>query len=203
MQRRPRAPVGNVRDEGIGLLFEQLAGQMMRRARTRRAVVEAARLAAHLRQKSFEIARNILRVDHQHLRHIGHQCQRHKVFFNVVVELWIHRRRNRMVDCAHEKRVAIGLRLGGNAGAQCATRTAPVVDDELFTGQLGKLRRQRPGKGIGAATSRKGHDHRHRLDRPGRLRMTAQGNGGHAGSGKLQQAAATAAVFKLKGHLVS
>ena len=172
----------------------------MRRARSRRAVVESGRLGAHLRQEILEVARNVLRVDDQHLWHVGHQRQRHEVFFNVVIKFGVHRRRNRMVHRAHEQRVAVGLRSGRNAGAQRAARAAPVVDDELLAGQPGKLRRQRAGKGVGAAAGRKRHDDGDRLGRPGRLGVACPGQRGHAGCGGAQDAAARAAVLEVKCH---
>ena len=113
-----------------------------------------------------EVGRRRLGVDHHHLRHVGQQCQRNEVFFDVVVELGVHRRCNGVVHRPHEQGVAVGRSLGGNAGAQRATGAPPVVDHQRLARAFGKLRGQRPGKGIGAATGGERHHHRHRLGRP-------------------------------------
>jgi len=97
LQRRARAAVRNVGDEGLGLLLEQLARQVVRSAGTGRAVVELARVFAHLLQHALEITRHPPGIDHHHLRHVGHQQQRHEVLLDVVVEPGVHRRRNGMV----------------------------------------------------------------------------------------------------------
>jgi hypothetical protein len=165
-QRRAGAGVRDVGDEGLGLQLEQLAGQVVRGAGAGRAVVELARAALHQLEEGLEVGPDVLRVDHHHLRHAGHQRERDQVLLEVVVELGVHRRRDGVVHRAHEDVVAVGRRARRDAGAQRAAGAAAVVDDQLLAGLLGELRRQRPGEGVGAAAGRERHDHHHRLGRP-------------------------------------
>jgi hypothetical protein len=160
-----------VRDEGLALLLEQLARQVVNRAGTGRGVVELARTAADQLHEFLEAAGvGAPGIHHQHLRHAGHLDQRHKVFFDVVVQLGVHAGRHHVVGAAHEQVVAVGRQFGRDGRTQGTARAAPVVDDQRLARQLGELRRQRPRKGIGAAAGRKRHDQRDRLAGPGGLR---------------------------------
>ena len=65
------------RNQGTSLIPRaagtSLAGQVVGRARTGRAVVKAPWRLAHPLDEFLEVTRVILGIDHQHLRHIGHQ----------------------------------------------------------------------------------------------------------------------------------
>ena len=189
LQRRACTFVGDVGDEGFGLLFKQLTRQMVRGASTGRAVVELAGVSLHLRHEGLEVTRNVLGVDHQHLRHVGDECDRHKVFFDVVVELGVHRWRNGVVHGPHKQRVAVGCGAGRDAGAQRATRTTAVVNHQLFAGLFGELRRQRPRKRIRAPTRRERHDQGDGFGRPGALGMACHRYSGQTGCGQAQRRA--------------
>jgi hypothetical protein len=91
LQRRAGAAVGDVRDEGLGLQLEQLAGQVVRGAVAGRAVVQLARvLAQEVQQFGQRPGLHALRVDDDDLRHAGDQAHRHEVGLDVVVELGVH-----------------------------------------------------------------------------------------------------------------
>jgi hypothetical protein len=91
---------------------------------------------------------------------------------------------------AHKQGVAVGRSLGRDARTERAAGAAAVVDHHLAAGELGKLRRQRPGKRIGATTGRKRDHQIDRLGGPGRLRLAAQTEAGRSGSRVAQQGAA-------------
>lgn len=188
LQRRAGAAVGNVGDEGIGLLLEELTGEVVRSSAARRAVVEFARTAFDQVQKLLVARhRNLARVDNQHLGHPGHQDQRHEIGLDVVGEPGVHRGRDGVMHRTHEQAVSVRRQFGGDPRAHGATTAAFVVDDELLAGEPRELRRHRPGKGVGAPPRREWNHHGHRADRPGRL---GQGEGCRGGGGKRQKLAA-------------
>ena len=139
LQRGTCTTVRNVGDECPGLYLEQFARQVVRGPPARRTVVELAGRLANGLHEGLEVARQLARIDHQHLRHHRHQGQGHKVFFQVVVEPGVHGGRDGMMDRPHEEVVAIGRDLGGQTCPQVATGTAPVVDHQLLARELGKL----------------------------------------------------------------
>ncbi|MDT4885356.1 hypothetical protein FQZ97_1215810 [compost metagenome] len=63
-----------------------------------------------------------------------------------------------MVHRAHQQRVAVGLGLGHEVGADGRTRAGLALDHHRLTQALRQLVGQRTGQHIGGATSRKRHD---------------------------------------------
>ena len=151
---------------------EKFARQMMGRATAGRSVVHLAVGFFGGIDEAFEVVRGyFLRVDDDHLRHRRHQCYRNEAFFNVVIKLRVHRWRNRVMDGTHEKRVAIRRCLGRDARAECAARTATIVDDELFAGVFAQGCGEWSGEGVSAAACRKRYDDGDRFAGPGGLRL--------------------------------
>ena len=185
----------------LGLQLEQLAGQVVAGAVAGRGVVQLARVLAQVLEQPLAVGhRHALRVHHDDLRHAGDHADGHEVGLDVVVELRVHRRRDRVVHRAHEQRVAVGCGARGHAGADRAAGAALVVDDELPAQVLGQHRGQRPREGIGAAAGREGHDQGHRLGRPGALCQRQRAGQGQRG-GQQQRAARRGGVRRL--HAVS
>ena len=171
LQRRPRAAVRDVGDEGLRLQLEQLAREVVRGAIAGRGVVELAGVLAHQLEEALQVGRgDALRVDDDDLRHARDQADRDEIVLDRVVELGVHRGRDRVMHRAHEERVAVGRRLGGDAGADCAAGAAAVVDDHLASKRARQHGGQRPGKRVRAAPGRKGNDEGDRPRRPGALR---------------------------------
>ena len=129
-----------MRNKSPGLLLEEFTGQVMRCAGTGRPVVELARIFTGVLDERLDVrCVDALGVDHHHLRHVGHEYQRHKVFFDVVVELGVHRRRNGVMHGAHKQRVAIRRGLCRNTGTERSPSATAVINDEWPARQLGKL----------------------------------------------------------------
>jgi hypothetical protein len=170
LQGRAGAAVGDVRDEGLRLQLEELAGEVVRGAVARRAVVQAPGVLAHelqeLRQRG---GLHLLRVDDDHLRHAGDQPHGDEVLLDVVVELGVHGRGDGVVHRTHEEVVPVGRGARGDARAQRAAGAALVVEHELLAGVPAHEREERAREGVGAAAGREGHDHGHGLGGPGRL----------------------------------
>ena len=124
-----------------------------------------------------------LRVDDDDLRHARDQADRNEVGLDRVVELRIHRRRDRVVHRAHEERVAVGRGLGGDAGADGAAGAAAVVDDHLPAEVARQHRGERPRERVGAAAGGEGNDEGHRPVRPAALRAAPAASRRAAASG--------------------
>ena len=144
----------------------------MRGAVAGRAVVELARILAHEVEKRLQVGdRHALRIDDDHLRHAGDQADRNEVGLQVVVELGVHRRRDRVVHRAHEEGVAVGRGLARDRRAHRATGAAAVVDDHLLAETARQHGGERARERIGAAAAGEGHDEGHRPGGPAALRV--------------------------------
>ncbi|MPM67412.1 hypothetical protein SDC9_114334 [bioreactor metagenome] len=204
LQRRARATVGDVGDEGVGLDLEQLARQVMRGAGARRRIVVLAGLCLHHLQELLEVlGGHVARIDHDHLRNVRQQRERHEILFDVVIQLGIHRRRDGVVHRTHEQRIPIVRQLGRDARAHGATRPAAVVDHQRLAGGLGKLRGQRTRKRVGAATCREWHDHGDRLGWPARHGRVGSHAAASAGHHQAHSASGPQHVTALRGDATS
>ncbi|MNT45784.1 hypothetical protein D3C72_1823830 [compost metagenome] len=89
-----------------------------------------------------------------------------------------------MVRAAHEEGVAVGLGLGGHAGAHGAARAALVVDDHRLAELRGQLRGQRTGERIRAAACGERNDQRDGALGPLRGGNAAETQGCHGKYGR-------------------
>ena len=141
LQGRPGTLVGHVLDLGPGDALEQLAGEVVRGAVAGRPVGQRARARLRgLDQLAQRLRLDPVRVDHDHLRHDRDDGDRLEVLLDVVGELRVDPRRDRMVHRAEEERVAVLLRPRGGPGAERTAGPAAVVDDE----RLPELLRRAP-----------------------------------------------------------
>ncbi len=143
---------------------------MVRRAGAGRGVVHLAGIGLHVGDElGGGVDRHLAGIDRDYLRHQRHHGDRLEVLLEIVVEVLVDRRRDRVVDGADEEDGAVGLHLGSLGGAHRAACPALVVDDDLAAELLTDLRRQWPRKDIGAAAGRKRIDPGDRLRRPALL----------------------------------
>jgi hypothetical protein len=156
--------VGDVRDLDAVDEFELRADQVLRGAVA--AVVELARLRLGQRDEFSDVLRRVGGADGQHVGHQRYRRDRREVFLQVVRQLLEHRRCNRVVHRAHQQRVAVGLALGDEVGAERGTGAGLALDDhglaETGCQLLGEGARQH----LGGAAGREGHDEGDRLVRP-------------------------------------
>jgi hypothetical protein len=159
---------------GHGL--EQLAGEVVRGAVARRAVVQLARVRLGEGDQVLQVLElvRMLRVDHHHVRHVGEHRHRHEVLLERVGQLGIQALGDGVVHRAEEEGVSVARPLGGVGGAHRAACAGEVLDDELLPHVLAQHDRQRPAEGVDAAAGGERVDQRHRLGRPA-LRVHARG----------------------------
>ncbi len=170
-QGRTRAAVGHVQHVGAGHALEQFAREVDGGAVAAGGHVELARMGLGVADEVLH-ARDALRarllgIDFHHVRHRGHQRDRHEVLDGVVGQLAVER----AVDAvgahgAHEQRVAVGWRLGDDLRADVAARARAVVHHELLTEGAAQFGRDGPREDVGGAAGGEGHDDAHGLGRP-------------------------------------
>src|SRR5262245_4142875 len=102
----------------------------MRRPVASRPEVQLPRISAQQGHERIEVVDlDAVWVDDDYLWRIGNYRDRHQVGLDVVVELGVEARRDRMVDGADEERVAIGSCLCRDRCADRAAGATPAVND--------------------------------------------------------------------------
>jgi hypothetical protein len=103
------------------------------------------------------------RVDHQDLVALRHHADGREVFHRVVVDLAQVRRHGHVGDKAQRQRVAVGLGVRHQLGAQVAAGAGLVVDIDLLAQRDGKALRHQPAQRVVAAAGRVGDDEAYRF----------------------------------------
>jgi len=151
----------------------------------RGAIGQGARLRLGERDELLQVLRrHVRRVDHEDVRHLREQRDRHEILVDVVRQLREHVRIHReRADVADDDRVAVRLGARDLLHRDVACSARLVVDDHLLAERLRHLRRHRARDDLGAAARRERHDEPHRLRRPG-LREGAARAGGEGDAGQ-------------------
>ena len=151
-----RAAIGHMRHLQTGFACEQLGDEMVGRADAGRAVVHRAGLAPGQRHELLHGLGGRFGIDDQDVgigrRHGDRSEVLHRIVGQRLVDGRINRDRARL---AEQQRIAIGLRLGDEIGADDRARAALVLDHDRLAGILRDLL---------------GHDARHRI-RPAARRV--------------------------------
>ena len=148
------------------------------------------------------------RVNHEHQRHGAHDCNRHQVFFEAVLDGRFFERRIDRVrgHRAQQQGVAVRRCLGDSVRADIAAGTAAVVDDDALTHNSRQPLRHHPADHVCGAARREWHDQPDRLVGIGGCgnrgcRSQARNQGQQA---KMQGCTAGAGCRRrLEGHAVS
>ncbi|MCY1361048.1 hypothetical protein D9M69_477010 [compost metagenome] len=178
----------------LGLVHEQLHGQVVRAACAGRGEIHLAGVLLRVINGFLQRARRELGVGHQHQREARQLADIDEVLVGVVRQLLVQRRIGReRGGVGGQHGVAVGLGVRDGIGADDGGRARPVVDHHL----LAQPRRDRLGDGarhhVGAAAGRVGHDPADRLGGPvigvrGRAGGEQGAGGSHGGQHEMGMA---------------
>ena len=136
-------------------------------------------LALALSMKSLsESHRRVLR-DHDEVRVLAEQRDRHEVGHRIVVQRRIEHRHDRQRRRAEQHGVAVGRGMGRGVVGDVAAGAALVLDDDLLAPHLRQAAGGDAGGGVGAAARREADDQPHHARRP-RLRRPTRTEAGRA-----------------------
>ena len=156
--RPRRAAIGNMLQIGFGLQLEQFHRKMMRRANSRRSVVELARSLLHIGDEFFRRLDRERRMHGQRQRAGGDQHDwieaRHRIVRQGLEQAGIVRERTGR----HQNRMAVGCRTRGHLRSDIAAGAGLVVDDHRLAPARLDLFPDEPRKNVRAAAGRK-RDH--------------------------------------------
>ena len=122
---------------------------------TSTSVVIFTRIFLHQCLKILSItSTDALWIDYQYLRNVGNHRYRNKALLNVVIQILIHGRCNRVMGCANKPGISIWSSLCSSRSTNSTACTTAVINNKLLTKLLSQLSGQWPCKSVRSATSR-------------------------------------------------
>jgi hypothetical protein len=151
--------------------LEELAGQMLRRAASRRAVVEAAGFGPRERNQLLNRARGQRRMDHEDVGDFDQLRDRREIRDRIVVQLRIQRDVDRVARARQQYRITVGCGIRDDFGAYGAAGADARFHDDLLAPCLRQFRRDHARHDVGRAA--RCAERQHETDRLYRILLCA------------------------------
>ncbi len=145
-------------DVDAGEMFQQLAGHVIVRARTGRAVIERARFRSRQREQLGQVLRRHGRVHHQHQVAVDQRRDRNQIAHQLIRFLVVQRFVDGLRAGDHQQRVAVGRSLGDQVGADGGSGARAVVHDEGLVQGLAQFLGDGAGVDVGRPAGAKRDD---------------------------------------------
>jgi hypothetical protein len=131
-QRGPGAAIGDMHQIDAGQHLEKFARHLIGRTGATRCHGDPIRIGLGIGDELGDRLRRKRRVDHHHVGHARDARDRRDVADEVVAELVVERRVDRVRRAHHDERVAVGSGIHHRLGGDIGSGPRPVLDHELL-----------------------------------------------------------------------